>query len=82
MPVAPDFIKMDIENGELEALRGSLGVMQALKPRPAVAVCRELEDAAAAERLVRSARPDHRAAFRGAYGRGARTLKPHMLPAS
>lgn len=73
------FIKMDIENGELEALRGSIRVMQTSKPRLSIAVYHESDNAAAAKRLVLAARPDYRVAFRGVYDHDGCTLRPIML---
>ena len=74
-----DFIKMDIENSEIDALRGSFRVMQTAKPRLAIAVYHELENAAAARRLVRSARPDYSVTLRGVFGLNGCVLRPYML---
>jgi len=73
------FIKMDIENAELEALRGSVKVMQASKPRLSVAVYHEVGNAATAKRMVHAARPDYRAVLRGAYDLDGCALRPYML---
>jgi FkbM family methyltransferase len=74
-----DFIKMDVENSEVEALRGCRRLMRASKPRLAIAVYHEIANAALAKRLVLSARPDYEITLRGAYSRLKGPLRPYML---
>jgi FkbM family methyltransferase len=54
-----DFVKMDVEGAELQALRGARKTIQRLKPRLAISSYHQVGDPAAICRLVWEARPDY-----------------------
>jgi FkbM family methyltransferase len=54
-----DFVKMDVEGAELQALRGARKTLQRLKPRLAISSYHQVGDPAAICRLVWEARPDY-----------------------
>lgn len=62
-----DFIKMDIEGAEMEAVRGGSKVIARCKPRLAIAVYHELGNARQVCRLLREIRPDYQIRHRGIY---------------
>ena len=55
-----DFIKMDIEGAEQEALRGARQTLARFRPRLAISAYHKREDPREIPALVRSARPDYR----------------------
>jgi hypothetical protein len=55
-----DFIKMDIEGAEQEALRGARQTLARYRPRLAISAYHKREDPLEIPALVRSARPDYR----------------------
>jgi FkbM family methyltransferase len=54
-----DFIKMDIEGGEVDALRGAQSTLRRLGPRLAICVYHNSHDLPDIATLVRQARPDY-----------------------
>jgi FkbM family methyltransferase len=54
-----DFVKMDIEGAELQALRGARRMLQRLKPRLAISSYHQVGDPAAICRSVWEVRPDY-----------------------
>jgi FkbM family methyltransferase len=70
-----DFIKMDIEGAELQALAGARHTIARWKPRLAIAVYHSPGDREAIPTLVRSMRPDYRSRVGW-----CRDLGSHMLP--
>jgi FkbM family methyltransferase len=55
-----DFIKMDIEGGEVDALRGGQATLRRLGPRLAICVYHHPHDLPDIVELIRQARPDYR----------------------
>lgn len=71
-------IKMDIEGGEMAALSGAAGTLRKFKPRLAIAVYHDLENARRCAGIVKAANPSYRIEFRGYYGYFA-PPRPYML---
>ena len=61
-------IKMDIEGAEMDALMGGRELMQKYKPRLAVAVYHEYENAIKCRDIILEANPEYTVEFRGMYG--------------
>lgn len=59
-----DFIKMDIEGAELEALKGAAKTICACKPRLAICAYHKLEDLYTLQKYIKSLRTDYEFAFR------------------
>jgi hypothetical protein len=55
-----DFIKMDIEGGEVDALRGAQETLRKFAPRLAISVYHRPRDLPDIVATVRQARPDYR----------------------
>lgn len=71
-------IKMDIEGGEMEALRGAAGTLKEFKPGLAIAIYHELDNALSCAEIIKAANPSYRIEFRGFYGYFA-PPRPYML---
>ena len=56
----PTFIKMDIEGAELEAVKGSLGIIQQYKPKLAICVYHKPEDIYTLPQQIKRVRPDYK----------------------
>ena len=70
-----DFIKLDIEGAERNALAGASSTMQNHRPRMAIAAYHEPDDVAVLSRLVRTAQPAYEACVNnGQLGHGYATL--------
>ena len=54
-----DFIKMDIEGGEVEALKGAQATIKAFAPRLAICVYHKPRDLPDIVALIRETRPDY-----------------------
>jgi len=74
-----DFIKMDIEGAEMEAVRGGSEVIARCKPRIAIAVYHELSNARQVCRLLREIRPDYQIRHRGIYAWGGCDPRPVIV---
>ena len=59
-----DFIKMDIEGVELEALQGAKRIISTCKPRLAICAYHKWEHLYALQNYIKSLRPDYEFAFR------------------
>jgi len=64
---AVDFVKMDIEGEEINAVRGMFEVLKRFKPKLAIAVYHEYENAQQIKDLILTARPDYKIVFGGCY---------------
>lgn len=64
-----DFIKLDIEGAELEALQGAALTIARWKPRMAISAYHKPEDFWTLQQYIKSLRPDYVFAFRH-YGIG------------
>ncbi|MDR2688699.1 MAG: FkbM family methyltransferase [Azoarcus sp.] len=58
--VKPDFIKMDLEGGEVDALKGAQGIIAEYKPRLAICLYHRLSDMWVIPRLVKNMVPKYR----------------------
>ena len=66
-PERIDFIKMDIEGAEMDAVRGGREVIARDKPCLAIAVYHELGNAREVCQLLHEIRPDYQIMYRGIY---------------
>ncbi len=57
--VKPDFIKMDLEGAELDALHGAKHIIQEYKPRLAISLYHKLSDMWTIPRLIKKLHPDY-----------------------
>jgi FkbM family methyltransferase len=73
------FVKMDVEGAEVDALAGGVRTLRAFKPRLAIAVYHQLDNAAHAKRVVLGARGDYIVEFRGMYTWDDCVPRPYML---
>ena len=64
---AVDFVKMDIEGEEINAVRGMFGVLKRFKPKLAIAVYHEYENAQQIKDLILRACPNYKVFFGGCY---------------
>ena len=75
---AGGFVKMDIEGGEVRALKGGRNTLAEFKPGLAVAVYHEHDNAIRCRDIILDANPDYTVQFRGMYG-WYNPPRPHML---
>lgn len=61
-------IKMDIEGAEMDALTGATEIMAKYKPKLAVAVYHDYENALKCKEIILKANPEYNVEFRGMYG--------------
>jgi FkbM family methyltransferase len=61
-------IKMDIEGAEVDALLGGAEIMKRFKPKLAVAVYHDYENAIKCREIILKANPTYKVEFRGMYG--------------
>jgi FkbM family methyltransferase len=64
---AVDFVKMDIEGEEMNAVRGMFGVLKRFRPKLAIAVYHGYDNAQLVKELILTARPDYKVVFGGCY---------------
>lgn len=76
-----DFIKMDIEGGEMSALRGASAYLAAHKPRLAIAVYHGLHNGRDVAEIIRAARPDYNVRYRGIFALDGVPPRPFMVHA-
>jgi len=74
-----DFIKMDIEGAEMDAIRGGTKTIARYKPRLAIAVYHEQENAQQVCQLLRQIRPDYQIRHRGIYAWEGCAPRPFMV---
>jgi FkbM family methyltransferase len=65
---AGGMIKMDIEGAEMDALRGATQLLRKYKPRLAVAVYHDYDNANLCAQIVKASNPSYTIEFRGMYG--------------
>lgn len=58
--VKPDFIKMDLEGGEVDAINGARGIIAEYKPRLAICLYHRLSDMWVIPRLIKEIVPEYR----------------------
>ncbi len=73
------FIKMDVEGAEMDALVGAQNTLKTLKPRLAIAVYHEYENARECAHIIRNIRTDYHIEFRGFYAWFDGMPRPHFL---
>lgn len=61
-------IKMDIEGSEMDALEGGVELMRKYKPKLAVAVYHDYENALKCKEIIIQANPEYKVELRGMYG--------------
>ncbi|WP_107943906.1 FkbM family methyltransferase [Campylobacter concisus] len=61
-------VKMDIEGAEMEALKGGVKLMKECKPKLAIAVYHDYENAVKCRDIILDANPSYNIEFRGMYG--------------
>lgn len=71
-------IKMDIEGAEMDALSGATQLMKIYKPKLAIAVYHEYENATLCKEIIFKANPTYNIEFRGYYGY-FNPPRPYML---
>lgn len=62
-----DFVKMDIEGQEMNAVRGMFGILKRFKPRLAIAVYHGYDNARQVKELILAACSDYKIEFGGCY---------------
>jgi hypothetical protein len=62
-----DFVKMDVEGQEMNAVRGMFGILKRFKPRMAIAVYHGYDNAKQVKELILAARSDYKIEFGGCY---------------
>ncbi len=73
-----DFIKMDIEGVEIEAVRGMVNVIKQCKPRLSIAVYHNYENAQKIKEILLEIHPDYNITFNGCY-MFERPYRPYLL---
>jgi len=73
------FIKMDIEGAEMDAIRGGSQTIAMQKPRLAIAVYHDLENAQQVCQLLCDIRPDYRVIHRGIFAWDGCDPRPFMV---
>lgn len=74
-----DFVKMDIEGAEMDAVRGGRRTVATQRPRLAIAVYHDLANAQQICQLLRETRPDYEIMHRGIYAWGGCDPRPSMV---
>jgi FkbM family methyltransferase len=71
MKVIPSvqFIKMDIEGGEISAILGAKKVIKEYKPKLSIAVYHSYKNALILRKFIRNTQPKYRVKFRGVFNR-------------
>lgn len=77
--VGPGFIKLDVEGSEVEALMGARNTLKRLKPKLAVAVYHEYENARNCATIIKETDPSYQTQFRGMYGWFDGPARPYLL---
>ncbi len=62
------FIKMDVEGAEMDALTGATDTLAKYKPKLAIAVYHDYENALKCREIILKANPSYQIEFRGMYG--------------
>jgi FkbM family methyltransferase len=75
----PGFIKLDVEGSEMDALKGARNTLRTLKPKLAIAVYHEYENARQCATIIKDAAPNYQMKFRGMYGWFDGPARPYLL---
>ncbi len=73
------FIKMDVEGAEMDALMGAQNTLKTLKPKLAIAVYHEYENARKCAAIIKDIRSDYQVEFRGMHGWYDAMPRPYLL---
>lgn len=71
-------IKLDVEGGELSAILGARDLLASTKPKLAIAVYHDFDNALRLRDMIRAANEDYEVFFRGFYGY-ATPARPYMV---
>jgi len=74
-----DFIKIDIEGSEMDAVEGARKTISKYKPRLSIAVYHQVENAHKVCTLLRQIRPDYQIKYRGIYAWEGCEPRPFMV---
>ena len=74
-----DFLKMDIEGGEMNAMKGAADILRKYKPRLAIAVYHDYDNANLVADIIKKANPDYEIEFRGIFDYGNVKPRPYMV---
>lgn len=72
------FIKMDIEGQEMNALIGAKQTLRTLKPRLAIAVYHDYDNAVLCKKIIEETNPSYKVVFRGMYNY-FQPARPYLL---
>lgn len=62
-----DFLKMDIEGGEIDAILGAQMVLRDLKPRLSIAVYHSYQNASVIKNIIKTVQPKYDVSYRGIF---------------
>ena len=74
-----DFIKMDIEGAEVDAFRGAGEMIKKFKPKLAIAIYHEYDNAIKIKNMIEKYRPDYKIRFRGIWDVDGVRPRPYMI---
>jgi FkbM family methyltransferase len=74
-----DFIKMDIEGGEVDALYGAQNIIKQFKPKLSIAVYHKYENAQKIIEYLREVCPEYTVTYRCIYASGNERPRPMMV---
>jgi len=76
---AIDFLKMDIEGGEMDALLGGSEILRTQKPKLAIAVYHGFDNAQMCKEIIKNANPAYTVIYRGIYFLEGELPRPAMI---
>jgi FkbM family methyltransferase len=74
-----DFLKMDIEGGEMEALVGAQRILKEQKPKLSIAVYHKLDNAQICKQIIKEANPAYTVIHRGIFCSENELPRPAMV---
>lgn len=77
-----DFVKMDIEGGEIDAIHGARSLLRVRQPKLSIAVYHAECNARLLKEFILNTAPDYEVKWRGLWVRGDDAPRPYMLHAS
>lgn len=76
-----DFIKMDIEGAEMDALLGASHILTKMKPRLSIAVYHAVDNARLVMKLIKKLNPTYQVSHRGIFASEGVTPRPFIVHA-
>lgn len=77
-----NFLKMDIEGGEIDAIRGATKILKEIHPKVSIAVYHSYRNAIIIKNFIKNSQPNYHIAFRGLFIRDDfGPPRPYMLHA-